>query len=138
MRAGGGRVYKVYKRIECLDEINDFLETTQKFSKKFYNVKTLHGDADQAWLSVNAIGISRDLTYIISWQPRATPMPDHADPTDVYLGDAPVKGWIPKKEDELGKLYPNYGNVPDRTGEHHWITLFTAHGFVRVDNFEEM
>ena len=135
------QTHKVTRFIKCLAEIDEFLQTTQNFGKKFYKVGLIHHEVKnkkQVWLSITAIGISRDLVYEIKWQPEAEPLPDTPDEADIHAGDAPIEGWIPTDPDILKRLYPNHGAVPDAPGEHHWFTLFAMHGFIIVDVIEEL
>lgn len=99
-------------------------------------MRTYHSDI-QNWMEIIAIGISRDLTYKIRWAPEVDPLPDASNPDAVYAADEPVKGWIPKNPQDLKRLYPNTGEVPNAVGEHYWITLFEVNGFTRVDRIED-
>jgi len=65
----------------------------------------------------------------------AKPHGEDIDYDSVYKSDDPIKGWIPKHEKDLRKLYPNV-DYPDEPGEHHWITIFESWGFIRVDNIQ--
>ena len=130
--------HQVYKSIESLLEIDNFVGATHKFSKKFYTI-TIHGGEHTPYrLEVKAIAISRDLIYRISWVMDA----QNYDPErvisydDVYRSDAPILHWIPKHDQDLSKLYPNVMHTPDEPGEHHWITIFESWGFQRVDNIQ--
>ena len=129
--------HKVTRSIKSLYEIDEFLNATSKFGKKHYKVGTVHHEM-KTWLSIAAIGISRDLVYVITWQPEAEALPDSVEPDAVHAGDSPIKGWVPIDEKALKKLYPNHGEVPDEVGEHHWITIFTTHGFLICDTIEEL
>jgi len=139
VRAGGKKMkYQVYKHVESLLEIDDFFEVTDKFSKKFYKLSFIKGSPDPPtyYLSVNAVAISRDLIYKIYWEMKAEPINRKLTPKSVRHGDDPIRGWIPSNKDDLTKLYPNVGCVPDEQGEHHWMTIFEANGFVRVDDIQ--
>lgn len=129
--------HKVTRGITCLAELDEFLETTEKFSKKFYKVRIIHRETKV--LRIAAIGISRDLVYMITWELEVEPLPgDDLDPAAMHAGDVPLKGWIPKDPDARKRLYPNYEAVPNAPGEHHWFSLFAMHGFKIVDVIEEL
>jgi len=99
-------------------------------------MKMIYGE--QVRIEIIAIGISRDLTYRMRWVPEAEACEGNAPHPDViYQGDAPVWGWIPKHPQDLEKLYPNTRDVPNKPGEYHWMTIFAASGFTRVDRIEE-
>ena len=130
--------HQVYRTIKCLLEIDDFVAATHKFSKKFYKVSLFGGEDSPYRLVIDAIAISRDLIYRITWGMDAKPydVEEDEEPDEelIYRGDAPIRGWVPKKDRELKKLYPNVGQVPDEPGEHHWITIFGCWDFTKVDN----
>ncbi len=142
--------HKVVRSIKCLEEIDEFLNATSKFGKKFIKWRIIHHEVEaikQVWVSITAIGISRDLVYLITWQPEAESLPDTweedvlvdlSNPHAVRIGNAPFEGRIPKDPKVRKRLYPNYGAVPDKPGEHHWLSLFAMHGFVTVDTIEEL
>lgn len=129
--------HKVFKKIESLRDVDDFLKSSGKFSKKFYSVDLKGGENVRYELVVNAVAISRDLVYKIGWNMKAESLKDHIGGAETVRDcDAPIYGWIPAEEKELKKFYPNVAHVPDEPGESHWITLFQCYDFVRVDSIE--
>lgn len=128
--------HQVHKNIRCLQEIDDFLKAALKFSKKFYKISLRGGEDHPYRLTVEAIAISRDLIYSITWgmDAKAHDIEETEDYEElVYKGNAPIHKWIPKNEKDLKKLYPNIGQVPDKPGKHYWMTLFGCWDYIKVD-----
>ena len=137
----------VYKTIRAHPEVDDFVRATHKFGKKFYRIAIHGGEYNPYRIVITVVAISRDVIYKITWGMDAETYEDEAIKNDpdligvvdhlrVYKGDMPIHAWIPKHKKDLQKLYPNFGQVPNEPGEHHWITLFESWAFTRVDNIE--
>lgn len=124
----------VYKNIQCLLDLDHFVGSVLKYSKKFYKLSVIGGENTPYRIQVHAVAISRDLIYKIYWVMDSIPFEGEYTPDSIYKGDAPIYGWIPKHKDDLAKLYPNAGVVPDGPGEYYWFTIFESWGFIRVDN----
>lgn len=123
---------RVTKHINSERDLEAFLRITDKFTKKFYNVKSTtciyeRDDAD-GFLLFTAIGISRDLIYKIKWEIYTKDGSDTYDPdTDFEHGAEPID------ETTLKMLFPEYGVFLDGKKQ----TVFGLSGFALVDSIED-
>ena len=132
--------HKVTRTVRDLREVDDFLEQTHKFGKKFYTIDLVGGESVRYQLNVRATGISRELICKLKWMIDVEPHKNGEAITaaNVRNGDAPHFGWIPNNEKERLKFYPNTQHVPDEPGEHRWIDLFKCWDFKLQDSIEEV
>lgn len=128
--------HQVYKNIQCLLDLDKFLGSVLKYNKKFYKLTLIGGENTPYRIQVHAVGISRDLIYKIYWVMDASTFDEEYTYNDIFRGDAPIYGWVPKHKEDLAKLYPNAGVVPNAPGEHYWISIFESWGFIRVDGIK--
>jgi len=115
-------MYEVQKHFESEDDLRHFLNTTKKFSKRFYNVTGETVGTIQHILHIVAVAISRDLTYVLRMNIQCkeypkTPADDDKDPDKRY----PEFGWIPTNKEVKNLYYPfadNYQDIFDYNGFH--------------------
>lgn len=132
-REGGGEceiVVKVHRQVEEKADLNKFFRVTGKFVKKFYRIryhivdKTVFEEPPEYTRAINieAIGVSRDLIYRISWSIEC-------------LEDRDFPGYCkPIDEGDMYWMYPLYKGNADAC---KWNN-FERNSFVLVDYMEDV
>lgn len=104
---------EVRKTVSEASDVWSFINTTERFGKKFYSVVgQLVGE--NRYLKIVAIAVSRSLTYLIYWRILCDPE-----------GPSSLIAYMPKEKDELECLLP-YLKKENNTD------IFEGHGFVNV------
>jgi len=126
------KVYEVFCWVKTISDVNHFLGKTDRFSKRFYTVMhEHHQEHDEHWISVQAIAISRDLTYILRWH-----IPCEEDKEIARLGE----------DDNASLEHPPHGYMPiDKAFSEKWfpcadhdsyVNVFEYNGFARVNQIK--
>ena len=136
--------------VDALRDLSCFLEATGGFGKKFYNLEyttsetdgigEVPGDPSKHHIWVQAIGISRDLTYKIKWKILCGKNEDldkgleHIQGTKFIRYETPRFGYIPVDSDIADVYFParkrNEIEAP-------FLTVFDDYGFILVDEIED-
>jgi hypothetical protein len=141
-------------------ELTDFLKVVARFEKKFYR-KNFHCDSNKLmWIMLDAVAVSRELTFRFSMPIEATNL------IDAYVNDDPAKipNWVldtngiltfakhvaeekPINEIPPETEFPEHGYVPARENDAklyfpmleagNYVDVLRYNGFTRVDIIED-
>lgn len=104
---------EVRKTVSEASDVWGFINTTERFGKKFYSVVG-QKIGDTLYLKIVAIAVSRSLTYLIYWAIKSDPE-----------GPSSRIAYMPKKQEDRECLLPYLK-------KDNPIDIFEAHGFVEV------
>lgn len=115
--------------IEHPSDVTEFVKTVGRFSKKFYTVRH-KTTPNYKFINIVALGISRDLTYIVRWGIMANTDEEMEkeyleNPHSVYGDDVAPYGLLPLNDQNKTALYPclDIGN---------YVDVFHYNGFIKV------
>ena len=134
-------MYEIVAYLNRKADLDDFLNATHRFGKKFYRCKEggghliLDDGSKLPILHVMALAISRDLTYRLHW---TIPYDDHTDRAEyqaketaleeqAFLGKRPLRNANPHEDRDRDLFYP-YLKIEE--SERPWENVFASFGFI--------
>lgn len=116
--------------MKAKEQVQNFLDTTKNFGKRFYNA--IYDEEDYT-IRVTALAVSRDLTYILRWIigciPERRQDEDKIDeilPKDILSGKVPRYGWELRLREENKTWFPKFD-------KEIFFDVFYLNGFVHAD-----
>ena len=125
----------VFRCVTSPIDIEDFLKTTDKFGKRFFKANIKYDMKQTQSLKIQAIGISRELVYKISWEMEIYPYEDIPDSLPKNLPRGYHEGTIP---DSIPKTSAPCGVLCRSKESCNYVDVFHYNGFIEIDELGEI